>query len=76
MNKELKSCPFCGKEVEFIPAHFEGSWSVNPPMIHCATCNQRYEGAVVSISSERIYGEVAEEDFANDMLISWWNKRA
>lgn len=72
MSEELKTCPFCGGEIEFISAHFENDWCVHPPTIHCSRCHQNYRGAAVSISDKC---DAKREEFADSLLVAWWNHR-
>lgn len=69
---DLKNCPFCGSEIEIIPAHFENRWCVNVPSIICKKCHQTYEGFdIMQISKS----EAQNEEFATDLFVSWWNTR-
>ena len=70
---ELKPCPFCGKEVEFLSSHFEGNWCVHPPVIHCTACHQNYEGVGIAICDAM--DDAKKEDFADNLLCNWWNRR-
>ena len=72
MSNELKPCPFCGSEVELLSSHFAGRWCVHPPSILCSKCQQKYEGVGVSVSKG---SEVEREEFADSLLVSWWNTR-
>jgi hypothetical protein len=72
MNNELRPCPFCGSEVELLSSHFEGRWCVHPPSILCSKCQQKYEGVGVSVSKG---SEVEREEFADGLLVRWWNTR-
>lgn len=72
MSEELKPCPFCGSEIDIIPAHFDSQWCINVPSIICKKCHKTYEGYdIMQIGKS----DVQNEKFATDMLAKWWNTR-
>lgn len=72
MSEEPKPCPFCGGEIDIIPAHFESHGCVNVPSIICKKCHKTYEGYdIMQIAKS----EVQNEEFATGMLVKWWNTR-
>lgn len=70
MSEELKRCPFCGSEIEFIPSHVEEQNFVNSASIICRKCRKEYVGATFIVP-----GEIESEELTNNILINWWNTR-
>lgn len=70
MSEELKPCPFCGSEIEFIPSHVEEQNFVNSASIICRKCRKEYVGATFIVP-----GEIESEELTNNILINWWNTR-
>jgi hypothetical protein len=67
---ELKSCPFCGGELQLYPSHVEGQYIVNKPGGVCKKCGMIFVGR-----GYRIYGEVKSEDFHDEKFFELWNTR-
>lgn len=69
---ELKPCPFCGNEIELIPAHFENCWCINVPSIICTKCHQTYKGSDIMKLGK---SEAENEVFSTNLLVKRWNHR-